>query len=433
MAAVHPRGGRRGGAARWSPRSSRRPRCVTAGGHPPTQQAVEPAAGAGDRRSPRVVPLADTAPTPTPRPASPPPWRRCVADPNLGTLTGRITDAMTGDELWAQGAGVPMQPASTNKVLTAAAALLTLDRDARLTTRCSPTRPTRGWWSSRAAVTRRCRRRRARTRHLVPRRGAHQRPGRPGARAAVSRSKAVQVDVSAYSGPTMAPGWDPLDIDGGDIAPDGVGHARRWPHPAGQRRIAAVERPPPSTRAAPWPWRSASTRRRSRCCRRVRDRAEGRIASVQSPPLIERLRDMMNASDNVMAESHRPRGRRRAATGPQSFDGAARAVLERSSTTPASTPPERRLFDSSGLSVDDRLTAETLDEVVNAAAGDATARAAPAGRPAADRRGQRHAVQPLPRHRRGPRRRGLPAGQDRLADRHQRAGGHRHRRRVAGC
>ena len=30
---------------------------------------------------------------------------------------------------------------------------------------------------------------------------------------------AVQVDVSAYSGPTMAPGWDPADIDGGDIAP----------------------------------------------------------------------------------------------------------------------------------------------------------------------------------------------------------------------
>ena len=29
----------------------------------------------------------------------------------------------------------------------------------------------------------------------------------------------VQVDVSAYTGPTMAVGWDPLDIDGGDIAP----------------------------------------------------------------------------------------------------------------------------------------------------------------------------------------------------------------------
>ena len=30
---------------------------------------------------------------------------------------------------------------------------------------------------------------------------------------------AVQVDASAFSGPTLAPGWDPLDIENGDIAP----------------------------------------------------------------------------------------------------------------------------------------------------------------------------------------------------------------------
>ena len=29
----------------------------------------------------------------------------------------------------------------------------------------------------------------------------------------------VQVDISDYSGATMAPGWDPADIEGGDIAP----------------------------------------------------------------------------------------------------------------------------------------------------------------------------------------------------------------------
>src|SRR4029079_14619209 len=29
----------------------------------------------------------------------------------------------------------------------------------------------------------------------------------------------VQVDISASSGPTMAPGWDPADIDGCDIVP----------------------------------------------------------------------------------------------------------------------------------------------------------------------------------------------------------------------
>ena len=47
---------------------------------------------------------------------------------------------------------------------------------------------------------------------------------------------------------------------------------------------------------------------------------------MQSPPLLERLREMMNNSDNVMAESI---GREVAAAQgkPQSFDGAVRAVL----------------------------------------------------------------------------------------------------------
>ncbi len=49
-------------------------------------------------------------------------------------VTGRITDAETGAELWEQNSGAPMQPASVNKVLTTAAALLTLDRNARLAT-----------------------------------------------------------------------------------------------------------------------------------------------------------------------------------------------------------------------------------------------------------------------------------------------------------
>ncbi|MDT5245819.1 MAG: hypothetical protein QOD36_3195, partial [Mycobacterium sp.] len=83
---------------------------------------------------PGIVPVSDSADKPTPdRLAAT--LAPLVADPNLGALTGRITDAMTGSQLWAQGADIPMQPASTNKVLTTAAALLALDRDARLTTR----------------------------------------------------------------------------------------------------------------------------------------------------------------------------------------------------------------------------------------------------------------------------------------------------------
>ena len=93
------------------------------------------------------------------------------------------------------------------------------------------------------------------------------------------------------------------------------------------------------------------------------------LASVQSPPLMQRLRDMMNASDNVMAEST---GREVAAEldRPQSFDGAARAVLSALDGVDIDTGGAK-LFDSSGLSVDDRLTAETLDDVANVAAGSA--------------------------------------------------------------
>ena len=199
------------------------------------------------------MPVADSAPKPTPAglAATLAPF---VADPNLGSLTGRITDAITGAQLWAQGADVPMQPASTNKVLTTAAALLTLDRDARLTTRVIADRRQPGvvvlegggdptlsaaptgqdtWYRDAARIS-----------DLADQ---------------VRRSgidvTTVQVDVSAYSGPTMAPGWDPARHRRRRHRADGIGDARRRPHPAGQRRVAAVHHARRSTPAARWPSR----------------------------------------------------------------------------------------------------------------------------------------------------------------------------------
>ena len=136
-----------------------------------TDAAAAQAAPAAATAEPGIVPVADSAPKPTPdRLAAA--LAPVLADPNLGALTGRITDAMTGAQLWAQGADVPMQPASTNKTLTTAAALLTLDRDARLTTRVLPA-DSREWSCSRAAATRRCRRRRrTRTPGTATRRGS---------------------------------------------------------------------------------------------------------------------------------------------------------------------------------------------------------------------------------------------------------------------
>jgi len=334
---------------------------LTTGNSTSDAQAIKPAPAAATAQ-PGILPVVDSATKPTPDRLSAT-LAPLVADPNLGALTGRITDAITGAQLWAQGADVPMQPASTNKVLTTAAALLALDRDARLTTRViasgqpgvvvlkgggDPTlsaAPTgQDTWYREAA----------RIGELADQ---------------VRRSgidvTTVQVDISAYRGPTMAPGWDSADIDGGDIAPmeavmlDGGRtqpvsvESRRSTTPAldaGRALAVALKVDPATVTVLPTGLRGGQE-----------------IASVQSPPLIERLRQMMNESDNVMAESI---GREVAAeqNRPQSFDGAVQAVLSQLDKAKIDTG-NARLLDSSGLSVDDRLTAETLDGVVNAAAG----------------------------------------------------------------
>ena len=335
---------------------------LMSGGSSPDASAAKPAPPPASAE-PAVAPLADTAPKPTPAGLAAA-LAPALADPNLGNFTGRITDALTGTVLWQQRAEVPMQPASVNKTLTTAAALLTLDRDARLTTRVfttdkpgvvvlkgggdptlSAAPPGQETWYRNAA----------RISDLADQ-----------VRRAGVDATAVQVDISEYSGPTMAPGWDPLDIDGGDIAPmeavmlDGgrtqpvsVESARsKTPAlDAGRALAVALRVDPARVTVRPGP-----------------ARVDKEIAAVQSPPLIERLRDMMNFSDNVMAESI---GREVAAAlnKPQSFAGAVDAVLGQLNRAGIDTRGAR-LLDSSGLSVDDRLTATTLDETVLAAVGD---------------------------------------------------------------
>src|SRR6201991_599981 len=98
------------------------------------QAANLPPAPAPATANPGIKPVADSAEKPTPDKLAQT-LALTLADPNLGAFTGRITDAATGEQLWAQGADVPMQPASVTKVLTTSAALLGLDRDARLTTK----------------------------------------------------------------------------------------------------------------------------------------------------------------------------------------------------------------------------------------------------------------------------------------------------------
>jgi D-alanyl-D-alanine carboxypeptidase/D-alanyl-D-alanine-endopeptidase (penicillin-binding protein 4) len=331
----------------------------TANRHDTNAETIpEPPAATAD---PGVVPVAETAPTPSAQGLAAA-MAAVVADPDLGSLSGRITDAATGSRLWAQADDAPMLPASTNKVLTSASALLTLDRGARVTTRVvagdrpgevvlvgggdptlSAVPPGRDSWYRGAA--------------------------RIGDLAAQVRRSGIaatslQVDTAAFSGPTMAPGWDPLDIDGGDIAPiesvmlDG---GRTQPATLDSRRSTT-----PALDAG-----HALARALGIDAGRVgltRAPAGAReLASVRSAPLSQRLVEMMNDSDNVMAECI-AREVAAALHRPQSFRGAVAAVTSQLSAANVETDGAE-LVDSSGLSIDDRLTAGILDAVVQAAAG----------------------------------------------------------------
>lgn len=246
--------------------------------------------------APGVVPVSDDAPMPTGS-AMAAALAGALADPNLGRLTGRVTDALTGKALWTQQEDLPMQPASTNKVLTAAAALLALDPGDRVTTRVTagdrpgvvvlvgggdPTLSTAEvgqdtWYREAARITDLA--------EQVRRSGAD--------------VTEVQVDVSAFTGPTMAPGWDAEDIEGGDIAPieavmvDGgrvqptTVESRRSPTPALDAGRALAEALGVDSEQVSITTSSVTGRE---------------LAAVRSAPLVVRLGEMMNASDNVMAE-----------------------------------------------------------------------------------------------------------------------------------
>jgi serine-type D-Ala-D-Ala carboxypeptidase/endopeptidase (penicillin-binding protein 4) len=312
---------------------------------------------------PGVVPVADTAETPSAGGLAAV-LAPVAADPNLGRLGGRITDASTGKELWQVADDVPLVPASTNKVLTAAAALLTLDRQARISTRvvagsqnaqgpivlvgagdptlsaAPPDVPT--WYRGAPRIS-----------DLVEQ--IHRSGMTP---------TAVQVDTSAFTGPTMAQGWDPADVDNGDIAPiesvmidagriqPSTVNSRRTRTPAldaGRELAKALGLDPAAVTIA-----SAPSGARQ-------------LAVVQSAPLVQRLGEMMDHSDNVLAECI-AREVAAAINRPRSFPGAVDAVTNRLSTAHIDTTG-MALLDSSGLSIDDRLTAKTLDGTVQAAAG----------------------------------------------------------------
>ena len=257
-------------------------------------------------------------------------------NPDLGVFHGHVTQAGTGEAVFDRASDEALKPASVTKVLTASAALLSLGAQDRITT------------------------------EVV--RGAN--PGEVVIKAAgdvwlnsealdelaeqVGQADTVLIDTSAWDGmPELMPGWDPLDIDGGFVAPlqpamlsggrlggETTGDVPRSHAPALDVAQALADRVGAQTVGL--------------------GPADGEVvATVESPTLVQRLELMMKNSDNVYAEAI---GREVALErGTKDAPGATLSVLEERGYDTSGVV----LRDNSGLSTEDRIAPKLLNALLH--------------------------------------------------------------------
>lgn len=325
---------------------------------PPTPPAVRGAA-----RPPATESAAPSAPAPAPtavRSALGP----LVTSGDLGRrLRAEVVDVASGAVLYDLGAAAPAPPASTAKILTAAAALA-----ARPATYRIRTRVVRGTGGAVVLVGGG-----DPTLSAAP-------AGRPVAypeaarmsdlaaqlRRAGVRPSRIVVDDSLFTGPTVSPAWAPEDVpsdyasavtavlaDGGRAAPADAERSSAPDLAAGAELAHALGRDGLPVERGTAPAGAAV------------------LATVSSAPLATLVEQMLQQSDNVIAEclarqvalaEHRP----------VSFTGSANAV--RAVLARLGVDPGAGLVDGSGLAARDRVSAGALAAVVRLLAGPAQAR-----------------------------------------------------------
>jgi len=315
-----------------------------------------------------------------------------LSAPALGPhVSALVADPVTGRVLLSEHGSRPMTPASTTKLATGLAALAVLGQNARFTTKV-----VRG--ATPGSIT------------LVgggdPTLAVNPFPAQdypqPATLASLAKATArtlkaqgrrtvvLGYDTSLYTGPGLAPGWPAAYVTGGDVTPivplevdqgrltaagqpedsdDPYNLAARSQDPAGMAASAfagLLTADGIHVSGAPQP-QTAATR-------------SATLASVTSPPLSALVAQMLEESNNVIAENL---ARQVAvATGqPASFSGAAQAVIKELKRLGVSTGIH--LVDGSGLSPRDSIAPVTLVKVLELAAGNQKYRALLAGLPVA--------------------------------------------------
>ena len=303
--------------------------------------------------------LATPAPSGTPLPAAV--AQRLAAplrSPDLGgQVFGAVLDATSGTPLFGRGPTTAAAPASTAKLLTAAAALSLYPATQRF-----PTVVVQG--AAPGTVVLVGGGDPTLTAAPAGRPGAYREAARISDLAAALRAQHVPVsrivvDGTLFAGPSVSSKWAPGDVpsdyaspitalmvDGGRDAPGDTIRSAAPDLAAGHALAAALGAPhlPVSRGAAPT--------------------GAAQLAAVQSAPLSVLIEQMLQFSDNVIAECL-ARLVAIAHGDPATFTGAAAAV--RAVLAAAGVAEHGRMYDGSGLAAADRLDAATLTGVLRLA------------------------------------------------------------------
>lgn len=339
-------------------------------GQPKPLPVITPAALASAAATPSGLP-ASTAAAPAPA-AVTAALAKALADPRLGgRVLATVQDAASGAVLLDQNGSTPGIPASTAKLSTAAALLAHRAATDRITTRvvagatpgtvvlvgagdptlsaAAPGQPTpypdAARLSDLAAAVR---------------------------KAGVSVSQVV-VDDSYFAGPTVSPAWDPQDVpteygaaitavmaDGGRASPLATVRSATPDLDAGQEFAALLGVPGAVVTRGTAP------------------AGAPQLAGVQSAPLGELVRQMLQLSDDVVAECL---ARQVVDTGPRSFATATAAV--RAQLAAIGVDIGSGLVDGSGLARADRIAPAATAAVLRAVVRDAPLRPIVDGLPVA--------------------------------------------------
>ncbi|TDV40694.1 D-alanyl-D-alanine carboxypeptidase/D-alanyl-D-alanine-endopeptidase (penicillin-binding protein 4) [Actinophytocola oryzae] len=311
--------------------------------------------------SPDLHGPATTAPTPTKQGveqalAGP------IANSALGTVTGVVVDPATGDSLYERDAGNAITPASTGKLLTAAAALLSLDHTQQLITKVvEGEQPGDVIIVGGGDPT------------ISSLKDGHESvfPGAAHLSDLVDQVKAsgtkvntVYIDQSRYAAPRMAPSWLPEDVAGGYIAPI---------VPAmldGDRQDATANYSPRTNDPGRTLVDEFASRIGAGAASSIEKKAPANakvLGEIRSAPVSQLVDNMLDHSENTLGDILAHEVAIKAGQEP-TFDGASKAMLDILRQNDFDVDGVV-LKDGSGMSTENKVSAKLLAQILAVAAG----------------------------------------------------------------